>query len=166
MTILAQGKLETTSWPARTARSRRRLERPRWSQEGGGPGRAAIEASPGGQAPSNHPGPKSRTRPLRDPSDSEDLSHVEAFLAGDENAFRALFDKYREKVYRIAFRFVRNKDDALEVTQEVFLRVYLSLKSFQTNSKFFTWLYRIAVNRSIDFSRSRRHDPTTSLDAV
>lgn len=103
---------------------------------------------------------------MRDPSDSEDLSHVEAFLAGDENAFRALFDKYREKVYRIAFRFVRNKDDALEVTQEVFLRVYLSLKSFQTNSKFFTWLYRIAVNRSIDFSRSRRHDPTTSLDAV
>lgn len=101
---------------------------------------------------------------MRDPSDSEDIAFVEAFLAGDEAGFRSLFDKYREKVYGIAYRFVRNKDDALEVTQEVFLRVYLGLAKFQTQSKFFTWLYRITVNRSIDFSRSRRHQSVSAID--
>jgi RNA polymerase sigma-70 factor (ECF subfamily) len=101
---------------------------------------------------------------VREPSDHEDIVQVEAFLAGDRKAFEFLFDKYREKVYSIAYRFVRNREDALEVTQEVFLRVYLGLAKFKTNSKFFTWLYRITVNRAIDFSRSRKARPTVRLE--
>jgi RNA polymerase sigma-70 factor (ECF subfamily) len=101
---------------------------------------------------------------VRDPLDAEDLALVEKFLAGDRRAFEALFDKYREKVYRIAFRFVRNREDALEVTQEVFLRVYQSLAKFKTDSKFFTWLYRVAVNRAIDFTRSSKARPARDLD--
>ena len=92
----------------------------------------------------------------RDPSDAEDISKVEAYLAGDHHAFEFLFDKYREKVYRLAYRFVRDKEDALEVAQDVFLRVHQSIRKFRTNSKFFTWLYRITANRAIDFVRSRR----------
>ena len=92
----------------------------------------------------------------RDPSDAEDLGKVQEFLAGEDRAFEFLFDKYREKVYGIAFRFVRDKEDALDITQEVFLRVHQGLPSFKTNAKFFTWLCRIAVNRAIDYARARR----------
>ena len=101
-----------------------------------------------------------------DRADEEDLTTVGEFLDGDQRAFEHLFDKYREKVFNIAYRFVRNREDALEVTQEVFLRVYLALPKFKTNSKFFTWLYRIAVNRAIDFTRSRKAQPTVGLDAL
>ena len=96
-------------------------------------------------------------------SDAEDLEKVRAFLSGDAQAFEFLFDKYREKVFGIAFRFLRNREDALEVTQEVFLRVYQGLAKFKTDSKFFTWLYRIATNRAIDVVRSKRARPTVEL---
>lgn len=105
-----------------------------------------------------------KLRTVRDPSDAEDISMVEAFLSDDPDAFEFLFDKYREKVYRIAFRFVRNKEDALEITQDVFLRVYQNMSKFKTNSKFFTWLYRITANRSIDFTRSRKSQPAIEVD--
>ena len=101
-----------------------------------------------------------------DLSDSEDIENVNGFLAGDQQAFENLFDKYRSKVYNIAYQFVRNKEDALEVTQEVFLRVFLGLKQFKTRSRFFTWLYRIAVNCSIDFTRSRKIQPLVGIDSV
>ena len=93
------------------------------------------------------------------------MSQVEAFRSGDLRAFEFLFDKYREKVYRVAYRFVRNREDALEVTQDVFLRVYTGISKFKTDSKFFTWLYRITVNRAIDFTRSRKSRGATEVDA-
>jgi len=92
----------------------------------------------------------------RDSTEDEDLLKVKEFLGGDDRAFEFLFDKYREKVYRIAYRFLHDKEDALEVTQEVFLRAYQGLRGFKTDSKFFTWLYRITVNRAIDLARSRK----------
>lgn len=107
-----------------------------------------------------------RRRRVRDPSDSEDIRKVEEFLAGDAQGFEFLFEKYRERVHALAYRFVRNQDDALEITQEVFLRVYQSLESFKTDSRFFTWLYRITVNRSIDFTRSRKIQPIVGLDGL
>lgn len=93
---------------------------------------------------------------MQDSSDAEDLAKVQEFLKGSPRAFEFLFEKYREKVFRIAHRFVRNKEDALEVVQDVFLKVYTGMPRFKTDSKFFTWLYRIAVNRSIDFTRARK----------
>jgi RNA polymerase sigma-70 factor (ECF subfamily) len=103
---------------------------------------------------------------IRDSSDAEDLQKVGEFLAGDTGAFEFLFEKYREKIYGIAYRFVHNKEEALEVTQEVFLRVYQGLKSFKTDAKFFTWLYRIAVNRAIDFARARKTRRAVELEAA
>ena len=105
-----------------------------------------------------------RNPKLSAPAENEDILKVNAFLAGDENGFEFLFEKYRQKVYGIAYRFVRNREDALEVAQEVFLRVYQALEKFKTNSKFFTWLYRITVNRSIDFTRSRKSRPLHGMD--
>ncbi len=101
---------------------------------------------------------------LSAPVENEDLLQVKAFLGGDETGFEFLFEKYRQRVYGIAYRFVRNREDALEVAQEVFLRVYQSLDKFKTDSKFFTWLYRITVNRSIDFTRSRKSRPLQGMD--
>lgn len=102
--------------------------------------------------------------PLHDPSDAEDLRNIRDYLAGNTRAFELLFDKYREKVYRVAYRFVRNKEDALEVTQDVFLRVAQGLAGFKTDSKFFTWLYRIAANRAIDVNRRMKSKPLHGLD--
>ncbi len=99
----------------------------------------------------------------KDPSDQEDLQKVREFLNGDTSSFEFLFDKYRERIHSVAFRFVKDKEDALEVTQEVFIRAYQGLEKFKTDSKFFTWLYRIAVNRSIDFIRSRKARPTVEM---
>ena len=110
------------------------------------------------------PALKRRKQKLRDSSDNEDILKVKAFLTGDEDAFEFLFEKYRQRVYGIAFRFVRNREDALEVAQEVFLRVYQALEKFKTDSKFFTWLYRITVNRSIDFTRSRKSRRLLRMD--
>ena len=103
-------------------------------------------------------------RTVHDPSQDEDLAHVQRFLAGDESGFRLLFDKYAEQVHRLAYRFVRNREDADDLTQEVFLRVYRSLPNFQANAKFFTWLYRITVNRSIDYTRSRKANLSREVD--
>ncbi len=105
-----------------------------------------------------------RNPKLSAPAENEDILKVNAFLAGDETGFEFLFEKYRQKVYGIAYRFVRNREDALEVAQEVFLRVYQGLDKFKTDSKFFTWLYRITVNRSIDFTRSRKSRPLQGMD--
>ena len=100
---------------------------------------------------------------LKDPSDVEDIDKVREFLTGNAQAFEFLFDKYHEKVFGVAFRFVKHKEDALEITQEVFIRVYQGLSKFKTDSKFFTWLYRITVNRSIDFLRSKKARPTVNF---
>jgi RNA polymerase sigma-70 factor (ECF subfamily) len=108
---------------------------------------------------------QSRGDAVRSAPDAEDIREVERFLAGDERGFEVLFDRYRDKVYHVAYRYVRNKEDALEVTQEVFLRVYQNIARFKTNSKFFTWLYRIAVNRAIDFTRSRKARPLKEIDS-
>lgn len=106
-----------------------------------------------------------RSKPQRPDasSDAEDIEKVREFLAGNPRAFEFLFDKYRERIVSVAYRFVSNKDDALEITQEVFLRAYQGLPKFKTDSKFFTWLYRIAVNRSIDALRHRKARPTVEL---
>jgi RNA polymerase sigma-70 factor, ECF subfamily len=106
--------------------------------------------------PSRPAGSATRGARVRDASDDEDIRKVEEFLRGDSKAFEFLFDKYHDKVYSIAYRFVRNKEDAMDVAQEVFLRAYLALGSFRSGSRFFTWLYRIAVNRAIDVTRRRK----------
>ena len=78
---------------------------------------------------------------------------------GDEKAFRTLMERYRRKVYSIAYGMVHNPEAAYDISQEVFIKVYRYLGSFQASSSFYTWLYRISVNLSIDWLRKQgRHD--------
>lgn len=85
----------------------------------------------------------------------EDLDLVERFQRGDVTAFELLVNKYQSKIYDIAYHHTRNAEDAYDLSQEVFERVFKSLGRFKKKSSFYTWLYRIAVNACIDYGRKR-----------
>jgi RNA polymerase sigma-70 factor (ECF subfamily) len=79
---------------------------------------------------------------------------IESVLAGNRNDFIYLVEKYQSMVFRTCMGFVHNKDDADDLTQEVFINAYQWLKDFKGSSAFSTWLYRIAINRSLNHARS------------
>ena len=74
-------------------------------------------------------------------------------LRGDKERFEEIVERFRMYVYQIAWKMTTNYDDAMDITQEVFLRVYRALSSWKGRSKFSTWLHRIAVNTTIDYLR-------------
>jgi RNA polymerase sigma-70 factor (ECF subfamily) len=86
----------------------------------------------------------------------EDIQLVKAFKNGDEKAFDRLFEKYQVSLYSLCYRYVRNDADARELVLDVFTKVYRNLTRFREHSKFFTWLYRIAVNTCISYKRKNR----------
>lgn len=87
----------------------------------------------------------------------EDVVFVERFLSGDRLAFEHLYGKYYDKVYSIARGVLLNSDEAADATQEIFTLVYRHLKRFDRRSRFSTWIFRIAVNRSIQEARRNRN---------
>lgn len=93
----------------------------------------------------------------------EDLL-VEKARLGDVEAFSSLMVKYERRVYRMARQITQNDEDAEDVLQDTFLKAYEHLKSFQGQSKFYTWLTRIAVNESLMKLRKRKSDRTVSMD--
>ena len=84
--------------------------------------------------------------------------------AGDQGAFSDLVTQYDRRVFRMAKQITQNDDDAEDVLQETFLKAYTHLEDFQGNSKFYTWLVRIAVNEALMKLRKRRSDRTVPLD--
>lgn len=86
-----------------------------------------------------------------------DRSLIEAAAKGDARAFRSLVTRYQRKAYGVAYGIVRNPDDAREVVQDAFMRVYRHLDDFEGSASFGTWLYRIVHNLSIDLLRRRRN---------
>jgi RNA polymerase sigma-70 factor (ECF subfamily) len=96
------------------------------------------------------------------------LNHLETRLVrlakgGDRRAFAELVDLYKEKLYRLAYRYVGNRQEAEDIVQETFLRLYKNLDRFDETLKFSTWIYRIATNLCID--RLRKRKASYSLDA-
>ena len=91
-------------------------------------------------------------------SDAEDLALVTAVKGGDSRAFKVLMQRYQRKVYAVAYGFLRNQEDALDVVQESFIKVHRYIGKFEGNSSFYTWLYRIVANLCIDHLRkAKRH---------
>jgi RNA polymerase sigma-70 factor (ECF subfamily) len=86
----------------------------------------------------------------------EDIELIRRFGNGDETGFDELVRRYRQRVYAVVYRLVRNPEDATELAQDVFVRAYRALPGFKRQSSFYTWLYRIAVNASFSFLKSRR----------
>jgi len=85
----------------------------------------------------------------------EDPTLVERAKNGDLAAFEQLVEKYRQRVWRLAIRYLRDEEEAMDVAQEVFVRAYQSLKEFRGRSQFYTWLFRITVNLATDRQRQR-----------
>ncbi len=96
----------------------------------------------------------------------DDLSLIEAFKAGDEAAFTQLVKKYQQQVFNLLFHYADRKEDIEDLAQEVFIKVYTHLATFETRAAFRTWLYRIAINASIDHARKRKLRRMLSLDGL
>ena len=95
---------------------------------------------------------------------SEELTLVQAAKRGDDSAFEELVRRYDRNVFRIAQHITQNREDAEDVVQEAFLKAYGNLAQFQEQSKFYTWLVRIAVNEALMKLRRRKPERTVSLD--
>lgn len=99
------------------------------------------------------------------PPGENDRELVRKAALGDEAAFETLVRRKRERVYWIAYRIIGSKDDALEIAQATFVRLWRSLDKFDPAQNFDTWLYRVTVNLAIDHYRSRSSArATVSLD--
>ncbi len=95
----------------------------------------------------------------------EDESPILALARqGDAKAFSELMRKYEGKIFRLAQHITQNREDAEDVLQETFLKAYEHLDQFQGNSKFYTWVVRIAVNQALMKLRKRKTDRSVSID--
>lgn len=88
--------------------------------------------------------------------DADDVALVEACLAGHREAFDRIVERHQRMVYRVCHRFLGNHEDASDVAQDTFVRAYRSLATFRGGSSLSTWLYRIAVNASLNRRSGRR----------
>jgi len=88
----------------------------------------------------------------------DDNFYIERVLSGDVSAYATLVTKHKSLVFSIALKILNNREDAEEVAQDCFLKVYQSLKFFEKKSKFSTWLYRIAYNAAISKTRKKKFE--------
>ena len=86
----------------------------------------------------------------------EEYQAVKLARRGDQEAFAWLVERYKDRVFHTALRMVGNSEDALDVTQDVFVKVWLRLYSLRRGASFQAWLYRIAANTILDYLRSRK----------
>lgn len=97
-------------------------------------------------------------------TDAEDRQLIEETLKGNVSGFEKLVEKYQRPIFNLALRMTRNSEDARDISQTVFVKAFEALCTFNFKSKFFSWLYRIALNESINAVKSRKKHDT--LDNV
>jgi len=96
---------------------------------------------------------------------NQDQHYIEKVILGDTNAFSVLIDRYKHMVFTLALKIIKNREDAEEVAQDVFLKAYRVLATFKGDSKFSTWLYKIAHYKSLDYlKKNKRTVSTTQID--
>jgi RNA polymerase sigma-70 factor, ECF subfamily len=111
--------------------------------------------------PSGLPEPVSRLAASAAVADAE---LVRRTLTGEADAFAALVARYQKRAFWVAFHVVGRIEDARDITQEAFVRLYRSLDRYDYARSFYTWFYRIVMNLAIDHHRKHRHDPAASLE--
>src|SRR5436190_5186461 len=94
----------------------------------------------------------------------EDLVLVQGAQKGDIGAYDELIRRYQERVYATIYHMTSNHEDANDLAQETFIKGYQALKSFKGDSSFYTWVYRIAVNKTINFLKQRKNKTHFSLN--
>jgi RNA polymerase sigma-70 factor (ECF subfamily) len=95
-----------------------------------------------------------------------DWDLVKKCQAGEMSAFQELVRRYHQKVYMVVLGLMRNREDALEVSQETFFRAFRKIGGFQGGSTFYTWIYRIAVNLAIDAQRRQKRNPVEFRESM
>jgi RNA polymerase sigma-70 factor (ECF subfamily) len=93
------------------------------------------------------------------PNESSDKELVKRVQKGDKGAFDLLVLKYEQKIVNLVMRYVRDPEEALDISQEAFIKAYRALPRFRGDSAFYTWLYRIAVNTAKNFLAAQRRRP-------
>ncbi len=101
--------------------------------------------------------PASNTEP-------DDFTLVRRAKQGDMAAYDDLIRRYQQRVYATVYQMTSNHEDANDLTQEAFIKAFRALKSFKGDSSFYTWVYRIAVNRTINFLKTRKNKVQMSLN--
>ena len=96
-------------------------------------------------------------RPAAAAPDRPDAILVRQARGGDAGAYGELVRRYQDRVYTLIYGLIQNHDDALDLTQDVFVRAHSSLDRFREEAVFYTWIYRIALNACIDFKRRKQH---------
>ncbi len=104
------------------------------------------------------------TTPGSEATISDESGDLALARTGDAAAFANLIQRYEGKIFRLAQHITQNREDAEDVLQETFLKAYTHLDQFQGNSKFYTWIVRIAVNQALMKLRKRKTDRTVSMD--
>jgi RNA polymerase sigma-70 factor (ECF subfamily) len=107
---------------------------------------------------------RDRTSIPGEAEDAADRELVERSRKGDNEAFRAIFERYKRRAYALALGVVHNKDAALDVVQEAFLRAHKHLGAFEGNASVYTWLYRIVMNAAIDHVRKEGRRKSVDYD--
>lgn len=95
-----------------------------------------------------------------------DSGLVERYLAGDMTAFDELMIRYERQIYRVCYRFVNNRDDAMDLAQEVFIKAFEHLANFRRESSMKTWLYRIAMNHCINHVKKNAREFVEITDGI
>jgi RNA polymerase sigma-70 factor (ECF subfamily) len=94
----------------------------------------------------------------------EEMDLVKRARRGDLAAYDELVRRYQERIYATVYHMTANHEDANDLAQEAFIKAFHALRSFKGGSSFYTWVYRIAVNKTINFLKQRKHRPQMSLD--
>jgi RNA polymerase sigma-70 factor (ECF subfamily) len=101
-------------------------------------------------------GEANRTKARLDHRTTEEAALVRRVQAKDEMAFREIVERYQTKVYSIIYGILRNRNDAEDIAQQVFAKIYFSIKNFDFRSSLLTWIYKITVNECYDYLRKKR----------
>jgi RNA polymerase sigma-70 factor (ECF subfamily) len=101
-------------------------------------------------------GEETRTKAKLDHRNSEEAALIRRVQAHDEIAFREIVDRYQAKVFSIIYGILRNRNDAEDIAQQVFAKIYFSISNFDFRSSLLTWIYKITVNECYDYLRKKR----------
>jgi len=111
--------------------------------------------------------PSSSNQPVNEEIDSLEVDRlIGESMKGDDEAFGRVVQMYHSRVYSVVLRVVNNPDDALELTQAAWVKAWQRLAEYKREAKFYTWIYRIAVNTALDFLRKRKRRPEVPLEPV
>lgn len=128
-----------------------------------------VRPKPPGEPPGLEPlrhgeGPAKESAPAATPEPPEESLLVRRAQRGDLAAYDELVRRYQERIYATVYHMTANHEDANDLAQDAFIKAYQALKSFKGGSSFYTWIYRIAVNKTINFLKQRKNRTHMSLN--